>query len=82
MSQLKTIDLTTMSQFTQVGVRALDYHVETQKLLIGTRGSEILEVNLQTGEKIKTHISGHFHCIRDLKQPYSEVWGCTVHPTK
>lgn len=29
-------------------------------LLVGTRGSEIIEVNLSTGAKIKTLINGHF----------------------
>lgn len=39
------IDLAPMSKFS-AGVRALDYSEAAKTLLVGTRGSEIIEVDL------------------------------------
>lgn len=38
----------------------MDVFEAASLLLVGTRGSEIIELNLDTGAKIKTLINGHF----------------------
>ncbi len=64
-----------MSKF-PTGVRSLDFYEPTKSLLVGTRSAEIIEVNYQTGQKVKTLIYGHFQAT--LK---AELWGCAVHPS-
>lgn len=44
----------------------------TQAILVGTRGGEIIEFNYQT-EKAAIHLRSHFD---------SELWGLAMHPTK
>ena len=63
-----------MSKF-PTGVRSLDFYEPTKTLLVGTRSAEIIEVNYQNGQKVKTLINGHFQGT--LK---AELWGCAVHP--
>lgn len=46
-------------------------------LLVGTRGAEIIEINLNSGQKIKTLINGHFEGSKQ-----AELWGCAVHPSQ
>ena len=53
-------------------VRALDYDNDTKKLLIGTRGSEIIEYNTNTKER-KIILNGHFNL---------ELWGLAQNPSK
>lgn len=60
------------------GVRSLDYFEAAQTMIVGTRGSEIIEFNATTGAKLKTLIYGHFEGAG--KQ--AELWGCAVHPTE
>lgn len=74
--QQKVIDLQPMSKF-QAGVRSLDYSELAKTLLVGTRGAEIIEVNMATGAKVKTLIYGHFE-----GEKQAELWGCAVHPTQ
>lgn len=62
-----------MSQF-QPGVRSLDFNEQTKCLLVGTRGSEIMEVDTNSGQKVKTLIYGHFEGTKQ-----AELWGCAVH---
>ena len=73
---MKVIDLAPMSKF-QAGVRSLDYNEATKNLIVGTRGAEIIEVNGQSGAKIKTLIYGHFEGSKQ-----AELWGCAVHPSQ
>lgn len=63
-----------MSKF-QAGVRSIDYFEANGNLLVGTRGSEIIEINGNTGAKIKTLINGHFEGAKQ-----AELWGLCVHP--
>jgi len=44
-------------------------------IVAGTRGSEIIEINANTGSKVKTLIYGHFEGVKQ-----AELWGCCVHP--
>ena len=37
----------------------MDFSEQTKTFLVGTRGSEIIEVS-EAGQKVKTHIYGHF----------------------
>ena len=62
-----------MSKF-QAGIRSMDILEAQNLILVGTRGAEIIEINMQTGAKVKTLINGHFE---DTKQ--AELWGCAVH---
>lgn len=57
-------------------MRSLDYDEKSKNVLVGTRGSEIIELNLGTGKKLKTLIYGHFEGTKQ-----AELWGCAVHPT-
>lgn len=48
-------------------------------MLIGTKGSDVIEVDPVTGKLLNTIIQGH------CKAPgvkLGEVWGCATHPTK
>jgi WD40 repeat protein len=46
-------------------------------LLVGTRGSDVLEVSAQ-GALIRKVVQGHYKGVRD----FPEVWGCAAHPTE
>ncbi|TNV87854.1 hypothetical protein FGO68_gene13813 [Halteria grandinella] len=77
----KCINLTSMSQFKEIGVRAIDYHQQTGRFIVGTRGAEIIEIGTNC-QQIKTHINGHYDYSKDARLPQSEVWGLAVHPKK
>ena len=58
-----------------VGIRSLDIlmnsnQTEIMKVLVGTRGSEIYEISINTGDMILLH-EGHFS---------GECWGLSMHP--
>ena len=65
-----------MSVFS-AGVRSIDFHEEAKTMIVGTRSAEIIEINTNTGAKIKTLINGHFEGTKQ-----AELWGCAVHPTQ
>jgi hypothetical protein len=67
------IDLAKMTQF-QPGVRSIDFHEQSQKMLVGTRGADVFEIN-SDGSKGEMVVQGHFE---GKKQ--AELWGATVHP--
>ena len=47
-------------------------------MLVGTRGADVCEVSLQSGEVQKTIVQGHSQGV--AKNP--EVWGLAAHPTQ
>lgn len=53
-------------------IRALDYDEESRKILIGTRGGEIVEFDTSSKEK-KFLLQGHFD---------QELWGMATHPSR
>jgi WD40 repeat protein len=55
----------------------MDYNEQTKSILVGTRGSEIIEIDGSSGKKLKTLIYGHFEGTKQ-----AELWGLTVHPTQ
>lgn len=73
---LKTFDLTPMSPF-PVGVRSMDYNEANGRILVGTKGAEIFELDGASGSKLKTIMQGHFEGTKK-----AELWGCAVHPTE
>lgn len=68
------MDLNTFTGSIPAGVRSMDYDESSQKMLVGTRGAQILECNLSSG-KAKILINGHYEGTKQ-----AELWGCTVHP--
>ena len=70
--QLKTISINTKS-FTSMNpkVRALCYNESENKILVGTRGGELIEINNSNDAKTVV-LKGHFNL---------ELWGLTAHPT-
>ena len=65
-----------MSSFTDsaaVGIRSFCWNEETQRLLVGTRGAEIFEIDPENTADTKCFMHGHYN---------GEVWGCAVHPTE
>jgi len=56
-------------------VRSLDYSEQLKTLLVGTRGSEILEIDAEAGRLKKVLVRGHYEGA-----PQAELWGCAVHP--
>ena len=74
--QLKKVDMSGFSQF-PTGVRSLDLNPAQTIALVGTKSSEIMEVDINGGKKMSTLIHGHFE-----GKPKAELWGCAVHPSK
>ena len=61
------------------GIRSIDVSKDGSKMLIGTRGSDVIELKTSTGELLSTIIQGH--CKAPGTEP-AEVWGCATHPTQ
>lgn len=55
------------------GVRSMDYNDKTGNILVGTRGSQIIEVS-KSGQG-KVLLNGHYEGTKQ-----AELWGCAVHP--
>ena len=72
----KTIDISGMVKY-QPGIRSLDYLDQSNMLLVGTKGSDIIEVNAVSGLKLNHLMNGHFEGNKQ-----AELWGCAVHPNK
>lgn len=51
-------------------IRALSFNQEREKLLVGTRGGEIIEIDIR-GSDHREILQSHFH---------KELWGLAVHP--
>ena len=49
-------------------------------MLVGTRGSDVIEINTDNGELLNNIMSGHFKAPG--METYAEVWGCATHPTE
>lgn len=60
----------------EAGLRSLDIKADGT-MLVGTRGSDVLEVSPQ-GALVRKVVQGHYKGVRD----YPEVWGCCSHPTE
>ena len=63
-------DTTTITKFPAPGIRSLDMKVDEKMMLVGTRSSEIYEV--EKGGKNKLLLQGHYD---------GELWGCATSPT-
>ena len=72
MAPTTTIDLAGKVKYSP-GLRSID--VGRNTMLVGTRGSDVLELNMQ-GDVQRTIVQGHFQGVRDNP----EVWGLAVHP--
>jgi WD40 repeat protein len=46
-------------------------------LLVGTRGSDVLEVSPQ-GTLVRKVVQGHYKGVPD----FPEIWGCAAHPSE
>lgn len=60
----------------EAGLRSLDIKSDGT-LLVGTRGSDVLEVT-PSGTLVRKVVQGHYKGVADKP----EVWGCTTHPTE
>lgn len=82
MQKLQEIDLTTLKFGTpgteralmRPDVRSLDFDAKSKTILVGTRGSEVVEVSL-VGEAGARLVAGHFSLGAK-----SELWGVACHP--
>jgi len=74
-SQKALFSLDKFSGGIPAGVRSLDYNPDTKCVLVGTRGSQIIECNRTTGSG-KVLLNGHYEGTKQ-----AELWGCAVSPT-
>ena len=70
LAKQRTVDLSKIGLI-QPGIRAIDFNEGLGTLLVGTRGSDIVEFDSSSNHKVL--MRGHFD---------GELWGCAVHPTK
>lgn len=76
MKPAQDFDMTTKLKFSP-GIRSIDINQDGVRMLIGTRGSDVVEVNGK-GKVTKTIVQGHFKGVNDKP----EVWGLCTHPTE
>jgi WD40 repeat protein len=76
-AQAKTIDIKKLVTWQpEAGLRSIDLK-QDGSLLVGTRGSDVLEVTPQ-GQLSNIVVQGHYKGVPHLY----EVWGCASHPTE
>jgi len=72
---LKEIQLETILAYRTPRIRSVCFNSDGNLLLVGTRGSEILEINVRSGTMVSSRplLQGHGH---------RELWGLSCHPKK
>ena len=72
---IKEISLETVLSYRGPRVRSIHFNRENTTLLVGTRTSEIIEINIRSGTLTNARpiLQGHGH---------RELWGLTTHPKK
>jgi len=73
--KVRSIDLSKVAG-PSPGLRSLAVNKENSKLLAGTRGAEVFELDMK-GNKTATIVQGHFEGAKQ-----AELWGCASHPKK
>jgi hypothetical protein len=75
MQASKTVDIKSLVTWqSEAGLRSIDIKADGT-MLVGTRGSDVLEVSPQ-GSLVRKVVQGHFKGVPDCP----EVWGCATHP--
>jgi WD40 repeat protein len=72
---LKEIQLESILSYRSPRIRSVCFNGDGTLLLVGTRGSEVLEINIRSGTMLnsKPLLQGH---------GYRELWGLSCHPKK
>jgi WD40 repeat protein len=73
---LKTIDLNVNTTM-HAGLRSMDVHKSEALAIVGTKGSDVMEISLPDGKFKRFLVRGHSE-----SKPKSELWGCCVSPKK
>ena len=68
------INLAANADFLRPDIRSLDYSPQSKKILAGTRGSEIIEID-ETHQKQVSLVKGHYSASKN-----AELWGVACHP--
>jgi len=76
MNSLLQIDINKNVKY-QGGLRSLDIHPTSKNMIVGTRGSDVMELGPQ-GQFRQFIVQGHFQGVNDKP----EIWGLSTHPTK